>query len=99
MKQIETYHSETDAYLRAAKNRVDDLKGFYSNVISYCVIIPVLIFINYKTYWEFKWFWFAALGWGIGVFFHAFHVFGMGSTWQEKQIKKIMEKERNNNLS
>jgi two-component system LytT family sensor kinase len=93
MKQIETYHSDS-AYLRAQK-RVDDLKGFYSNLISYCLIIPFLIGLNYYTSWHFKWFWFPMFGWGIGLCFHAFGVFGFGNSWEENQIKNYMDKELN----
>ena len=96
MEEIDFYNEE-DAYQRA-KNRVEDLKGFYSNLISYCVIIPLLAFINYRTSWRFQWFWFPAMGWGLGLAIHAFNIFGIGSNWEERQIKKIMEKNRQNNL-
>ena len=35
-----------DSYVRARKH-VDELKEFYYNVISYCLVIPFLIFINF----------------------------------------------------
>jgi two-component system LytT family sensor kinase len=94
MKQLEPYNTDS-AYLRAQK-RVDDLKGFYSNLISYCLIIPFLIGVNYYSGWGYKWFWFPLLGWGIGLGFHAFGVFGFGNTWEQKQIKNHMDKELNN---
>lgn len=84
---------ENNTYYRA-KQRVKELKEFYGNLISYCVIIPVLIFINYRTYWEFQWFWFPMLGWGLGLTLHGFSVFGYGSRWEEKKIREIMEKEQ-----
>ena len=31
-------------YLQA-KKQVDKLKGFYANAITYCIVIPILIFI------------------------------------------------------
>ncbi|MGB0778348.1 MAG: 2TM domain-containing protein [Flavobacteriaceae bacterium] len=76
-----------------AKARVDEIKGFYTNLIAYCCVIPFLIFINYMTYWGFKWFWFPMIGWGISVVIHAFFTFGMGRGWEERQIKKLMEDE------
>ncbi len=94
MQQLERYNTDS-AYLRAQK-RVDDLKGFYSNLISYCIIIPFLIGVNYYTGWGYKWFWFPMFGWGIGVAFHAFGVFGFGNDWEQKQIKNHMDKELNN---
>jgi hypothetical protein len=36
------------------------------------------------------------LGWGIGVASHAFKTFGIGRDWEERQIKKYMEKEDEN---
>ena len=86
--------NKQEAYHKA-KKRVEEIKGFYSNLLSYIVVIPFLIFINYKTYWHFQWFWFPVLGWGLGLIFHAFGVFGYGRTWEERKIKEIMEKENN----
>ncbi|WP_111308402.1 2TM domain-containing protein [Confluentibacter sediminis] len=88
-KQIQ---KEQDAYYRAQK-RVEELKGFYSNIIAYCVVIPLLVFINYKTFWGYQWFWFPMLGWGIGIIFHAFGIFGYGKSWEERKIREIMERE------
>src|SRR5690606_835609 len=73
-------YSEQDAYYKA-KKRVEEMKGFYGNLTSYCVVIPFLIFINYYTSWKFQWFWFPMLGWGMGLIFHAFGVFGYGKSW------------------
>ncbi len=86
-------YDEQEAYYRA-KKRVEDLKGFFGNVVSYCVVIPFLIFINYKTSWNYQWFWFPMLGWGMGLIFHAFGVFGYGKAWEERKIKEILAKEQ-----
>ncbi|WP_163399363.1 2TM domain-containing protein [Flavobacterium fluviatile] len=88
------YSDESKAYFRA-KKRVEELKGFYSNVISYCCVIPFLIFINLRYSPGFQWFWFSALGWGFGVVMHAFKVFGYSSDWEERKIREILEKENN----
>lgn len=89
------FNNDNNKYLRA-KQRVDELKGFYGNLISYCCVIPLLIFINYKTYWGFQWFWFPMAGWGIGIAIHAFTVFGYGAHWEERKIREFMEKEERN---
>lgn len=89
------YNEET-AYSRA-KKRVEDIKGFFGNLVAYCVVIPFLIFINYKTSWHYQWFWFPMLGWGMGVIFHAFGVFGYGKEWEDRKIKEILEKEQHTN--
>lgn len=90
--------NQENAYFKA-KQRVKDLKEFYGNLISYCVVIPFLIFINYYTYWDFQWFWFPLFGWGIGLTIHAFSVFGYGSDWEERKIKELMEKDHHQNKS
>ena len=82
---------------KKAQKRVKEIKDFYINLISYCIVVPFLIFINLFTRSSFHWFWFPALGWGIGVASHAFQVFGVGESWQEKKIREIMNKEKNKN--
>ena len=95
---METIQSNKSESYFKAKQRVKEIKDFYGNLISYCVIIPFLIFVNYMTYWGFQWFWFPLFGWGLGLTIHGFSVFGYGSTWEERKIKEIMEKdvEQNN---
>jgi len=85
-------NNQENAYFKA-KQRVKEMKEFYGNLISYCVVIPFLIFINYSTYWGFQWFWFPLFGWGIGLTIHGFSVFGYGSDWEERKIQEIMEKD------
>ena len=88
---------ESLAYERASK-RVRELKGFYGNLISYCLVIPFLIFVNLYTVPQYHWFWWPMLGWGIGLVSHAFLVYGIGRQWEEKQIQKVLEKEKNGNF-
>ncbi|MGU3374544.1 2TM domain-containing protein [Chryseobacterium sp. M5A1_1a] len=83
------------AYKKAQK-RVKEIRGFYTNLISYCIVIPFLIFINLFTGNRNHWFWFPVFGWGIGLASHAFQVFGIGESWQEKKIREIMNKQKNN---
>ena len=92
--ETSTNYNENNAYFRA-KKRVEQLKGFYGNLISYCCVIPILIFVNLTYSPEFQWFWFSAAGWGFGVTMHAFQVFGYGSNWEERKIQEILSKEDN----
>ncbi|MBF4472463.1 histidine kinase [Flavobacterium sp. HJJ] len=85
-------YGENSAYYRA-KKRVEQLRGFYANVISYCCIIPILIFVNLTFMPQFHWFWFSAGGWGFGVIMHAFKTFGYGVNWEERKIQEILRKE------
>ena len=90
--ETQNIYNENMAFMRA-KERVEKLKGFYGNLISYCCVIPVLIFINLKT-GGFQWFWFPMFGWGMGVTFHAVETFGYGKTWEEKKIQQILNKDK-----
>ena len=82
-----------DSYLRARKH-IDDLKEFYYGIISYFLVIPFLIYINYKTYWGFQWFWFPMIGWGIGIIINGFKVYVsdgiFGRNWEERKLKQYM---------
>lgn len=87
-------YNENSAYYRA-KKRVEQLKGFYGSLISYCLVIPLLIFINLTYMPQFQWFWFSAIGWGFGLLMHALKVFGYSSNWEERKIQEILNKEEN----
>ena len=92
--ETQNIYNENVAYQRA-KEKVEQLKGFYGNLISYCIVIPVLILINVNTS-DFQWFWFPMLGWGMGLTFHALETFGYGKSWEERKINELMNKENNN---
>jgi hypothetical protein len=92
METTTANYSENSAYYRA-KKRVEQLKGFYGSLISYCIVIPILIFINLTYMPHFHWFWFSAGGWGFGLLMHAFKVFGYSSNWEERKIQEILKKE------
>jgi sensor histidine kinase YesM len=103
-KQISVMRTESrsnidDSYVRA-RNHVEELKGFYYSLISYFVVIPFLIFINYRTSWGFQWFWFPMFGWGIGLTIHAVKVFvgdgAFGRGWEERKLKEFMQEEDEN---
>ena len=88
---------ENSKYVRAVE-RVEKLKEFYQNLASYVIVIPFLIFINLYFSPRFHWFWFPAIGWGIGIIFHwleanNYNVF-LGKNWEERKIKEMMEEER-----
>ncbi|MDH6251630.1 two-component system LytT family sensor kinase [Chryseobacterium sp. H1D6B] len=86
--------TEDKAYKRA-RRRVREIKGFYGNLTSYCIVIPFLVFVNLFTDSGYHWFWWPLFGWGIGVASHAFQVFGVGESWKEKKIREIMDKQKN----
>jgi len=77
---------------------MEELKAFYSNVAAYLLVNPFLIFINYMTYWDHKWFWYPMVGWGVGIIIHGFVTFGFGSDWEKRKIEQIMKEEKNKQL-
>ena len=100
-KQISIMNTQSiprtdDSYVRAHKH-VEELKGFYSSLISYIFVIPFLIFINYKTSWHFQWFWFPMFGWGIGLIIQAFRVFAnnsvLGYNWEKRKLEEFMRED------
>jgi len=92
--ETQNIYNENLAYQRA-KDKVEQLKGFYGNLISYCIVIPVLILINLQSPHSFQWFWFPMIGWGMGLTFHALETFGYGKSWEERKINELMNKEDN----
>jgi len=97
INSMETANYNQDTAFFRAKERVEKLKGFYGNLTSYCIVIPILIVINLNSSHNFQWFWFPILGWGMGLTFHAFETFGYGKTWEEKKIQAILNKEKTAN--
>ncbi|WP_281337299.1 histidine kinase [Flavobacterium eburneipallidum] len=91
MEANATYNENT-AYFKA-KKQVEKIKAFYGSLISYCFVIPFLIFINLKYSSGFQWFWFPMFGWGFGLVMKGLKVYGYGSNWEERKIQEILRKE------
>ncbi|APY01470.1 2TM domain-containing protein [Lacinutrix venerupis] len=90
--------------LERAKKRVKRIKGFYTHLLIYIVINTVIVFINIdnlkpgQSY--FQWYNFITLTiWGIPLIIHGLTVFLpnfiLGTNWEERKIKEIMENENN----
>ncbi|MFD2823975.1 2TM domain-containing protein [Lacinutrix iliipiscaria] len=97
----ETDHQRSLAYKRAEK-RLKETKTFYQHLLAYCLFTPFTIFINYLTYWDYKWFWYSLIPWGFGLAIHAFIVFvhkgrGLfGSHWEQRKIEQYLREEERN---
>ena len=93
---MENNYKEEERYIKARK-RVEEIKGFYGNLIAYVIVNIGLMVINLLTSPAHLWFFWPMLGWGVGVFFHGMKVFNympfLGKEWEEKKIKEFMEKE------
>ena len=71
---------------------VRKLKGFYLHLAQYVVVIAALCAINLLTTPHRLWFYWPALGWGIGILAHAATIFGwlpfLGVGWEKRQVEK-----------
>lgn len=85
--------SENNAYA-IAKSKVDELKGFYTSLATYCVVIPILIFINLYYGSNYQWFWFPLFGWGFGLGMKALRVYGAFDGWEERKIQEMLNKQK-----
>lgn len=83
-----------DKRYEKAKEKVEAIKGFYGNLLAYCIVIPFLAWLNYRTT-SFPWVFFPILGWGFGLTMHGMEAFGynpiLGKRWEEKKIREFME--------
>lgn len=99
---MENQYTEEERYYNARK-RVEEIKGFYGNLIAYIAINIGFIVINVLTSPRHLWFYWPLLWWGIGVVFHGLRVFNympfFSSEWEDKKIKEFMENEKSNKNS
>ena len=86
--------------LKRAKKRVDEIKGFYIHFSIYLVINTFILINLYQhtdNFWQLSHF-FTLFFWGLGLAFHAIKTFNwnllFSKSWEERQIKKYMEKDR-----
>ena len=99
METQETYIS--DLKYERAKEQVEKLKGFYIHFAIYLIMIPVFIFLNFRST-SFPWAIFPIVGWGFGVAGHAMETFNynplLGKNWEERKMKEFMEEDDYNNF-
>ncbi len=94
---MERVYTEEQKYV-LAKKRIKKVKGFYTHLTIYCIVIPIIIFANLNFEPHFHWFWFSVIGWGTGLFCHWLNVFGFskigfGKNWEDRKIKEILEED------
>lgn len=91
-------NQEFENYQKAAK-QVQEIKGFYSHLLSYILVMLVLIGINIKFSPNHVWFFWPLMGWGLGLFFHGVKVFNwfpfLGKDWEQKKLQQFMDEEKN----
>ncbi len=96
---MEIKYNEEDKY-NMAKKKVENIKGFYGNLTAFIIVNIILIIINLLTSPNSLWFYWPMMWWGLGVLFHGLKVFDvfptLGKDWEERKIKELMEKEKEN---
>lgn len=77
---------------QAAIEQVKELKDFYSHLVTYIGAIVFIFFLNLISNPENMWIWKVALGWGIGLAFHALSILEsmplFSPQWEKKQVEK-----------
>lgn len=98
MELIMNTNQDFESYQKARK-QVQEIKGFYSHLLAYILVMCVLIYINLRFSPEYLWFLWSMMGWGIGLFFHAVKVFSwfpfLGKDWEQKKLQQFMDEEKN----
>ncbi|MDI1317320.1 2TM domain-containing protein [Flavobacterium sp.] len=90
---------------KEALKRVKKIKGFYTHLLVYIVINASLLIVKYQNLdvGENFWRWQnlnTLFFWGIGLIAHGLSVFlpvlMLGKDWEQRKIKQLMEKEKQN---
>jgi len=92
-RDIEPNDSEQAAKLMKARRQVAAIKGFYTHLFIFALVMLGLGAINFAVGgpWWALW---VLLGWGIGVLAHALTVFGRTSKriaeWEDRKIRQLI---------
>ena len=86
-----------DENYEMAKKRVNKLKGFYTQLLTYIIVIISLAVVNFFTSPGIWWFLIVALIWGIFVVAQGLSVYRkrgiFSKEWEDKKIKEYMDEE------
>jgi transcriptional regulator with XRE-family HTH domain len=79
-----------------AIDQVREIKGFYSHLSTYVMVMALLSIINYVSNPEYIWVFWPAMGWGISIIKHALHAFEVfnffGLKWEQRKIEKRLSR-------
>lgn len=87
-----------DRRLEKARKKVKTKKEFYEHLTVYIVMSAFFFLINAVTAFGNWWFHWPILGWGLGVMFHYFDVFGlpgvgtMSQEWENQAIRDELDR-------
>jgi len=98
-------NTQDEIKYQEVQKRVKKIKGFYTHAAIYLLVNIMIVIINIQnlepgeSYFKLENF-FTAFFWGLGLLTHALSVFLpniiLGSNWEEKKIKELMEKDKQN---
>ena len=83
--------------LARARRRVAALKGFYSHLVVFVIVVAGLVVVNFLTGqpWWVLW---VLFGWGVGLLAHGLTVSARTSRaiadWEERKTRQYLNEER-----
>jgi hypothetical protein len=83
----------SDERLKKAKKQVADLKKFYTHLAIYLAVIVFLIVVDYQDRGNW-WVQYPAIAWGIAVVIQGVSIGLFSSSWEDKKVKEIMDKDK-----
>lgn len=93
---MESNYIEEKRY-QDVRKKVNEMRKFYEHLTIFILLSIILIVINLVTSPGYLWFMWCLLGGGIGVIIHGLLAFGispiLNSDWEERKIRKLLEKE------
>jgi len=99
MELIMEQHTNYYEKYKKAQKQVREIKGFYTHLFIYSIVMIGLVYINLRFSPQYLWFIWSMSGWGIGLIFHGMKAYNytpfLGKNWEEQKIKEYMEKEKN----
>ncbi len=90
--------TELEEYQKA-RDRVQEIKGFYAHAVMYLLANAGLVVLNLATLKKNDsviWFIWPLIGWGIALAVHAISVFGigrfLGKDWEQRHIQQELDR-------
>ncbi|WP_126972223.1 histidine kinase [Gynurincola endophyticus] len=96
-KAMTDFNSSEDEAYKKALARAKELKGYYSTIGTFIILCIFFYLLDYVTTGGNTWWYWPALGMGIGAAVATLKVFGMGGDWEERKARELMDKDRNQN--
>ena len=98
MEIIKPNPPETDEIrYQIAKKKARKIRDFYISLSLFCIIMPIIIFINLYFVPQFHWFWVSILGWGTGLLFHGLTAFEihpfMKNNWEQRKLQQFIQED------